>query len=249
MIMMAKLHFFDVDIARKYGVNAALIFQNLVFWIKKNEEKGNNFHNGTYWTYNSREQYHKQFPYLKISQINSAFKKLIDNGMIVTGNFNKNSYDQTLWYALTDFGESIVRESLFDSSESTDGTGENDDVLLSYNNNNNTANISTNNARQSLDSSSETVKKSYGEFNNVKLTEEEYKKLTSEYGKSIANDFIDRVDRSIASKGTRYKSHYATIKEWIIRAVNDGKLNVKASKEAEEYIEFVDSIDYSTLST
>lgn len=247
---MAKLHYFDADIAMEYGVYAALIFQNLVFWIKKNEEKGNNFHNGTYWTYNSREQYHKQFPYLKISQINSAFKKLIDNGMIITGNFNKNSYDQTLWYALTDFGESIVRESLFDSSESTDGTGENDDVLLSYNNNNNTANISTNNAQQSLDSSSKkNVMNRYGEFKNVKLSDEDYDRLINDYGKTIANDFIDRVDRSIASKGTRYKNHYATIKEWIIRAVNEGKLNVKASKEAEEYIEFVDSIDYSTLQT
>ena len=247
---MAKLHYFDADFAMEYGVYAALIFKNLIFWIKKNEEKGNNFHNGTYWTYNSREQYHKQFPYLKISQINSAFKKLIDNGMIVTGNFNKNSYDQTLWYALTDFGESIVRESLFDSSESTDGTGENDDVLLSYNNNNNTANISTNNAQQSLDSSSKkNVMNRYGEFKNVKLSDEDYDRLINDYGKTIANDFIDRVDRSIASKGTRYKNHYATIKEWIIRAVNEGKLNVKASKEAEEYIEFVDSIDYSTLQT
>ncbi len=244
---MAKLHYFDADIAMEYGVYAALIFQNLVFWIKKNEEKGNNFHNGTYWTYNSREQYHKQFPYLKISQINSAFKKLIDNELIITGNFNKNSYDQTLWYALTDLGLSKATNSLIDSSEFTDGTGENDDVLLSYNNN--TANISTNNAQQSLDSSSKNAMNRYGEFKNVKLTEEEYKKLTNEYGKSIANDFIDRLDRHIASKGTRYKSHYATIKEWIIRAVSEGKVNVKASKEAEEYKEFVDNIDFSTLTT
>lgn len=246
---MAKLHYFDADFAMEYGVNAALIFQNLVFWIKKNEEKGNNFHNGTYWTYNSREQYHKQFPYLKISQINSAFKKLIDNELIITGNFNKNSYDQTLWYALTDLGLSKATTSLIDSSETTIGLGENDDMLTANNNTYNNTKSLTNNARQPFGSSSETVRKSYGEFNNVKLTEEEYKKLTNEYGKSIANDFIDRLDRSIASKGTRYKSHYATIKEWIIRAVNEGQLNVKASKEAEEYKEFVDNIDFSTLTT
>ena len=84
---------------------------------------------------------------------------------------------------------------------------------------------------------------------NIKLSDEDYDRLINDYGKTIANDFIDRLDRNIASKGTRYKNHYATLKEWIIRAINEGKLNVKASKEAEEYIEFVDSIDYSTLTT
>lgn len=249
MIMMAKLHFFDVDIAKKYGINAALIFQNLVFWIKKNEENGNNFHNGTYWTYNTRKQFHELFPYLNIGQINSAFKKLIDGGLIISGNYNKNSYNRTLWYALSETGESIVRSSSIDSLESPDGMGENDDMLIADINNNDITDSESNNALQFAKCSSKNAMNLYGEFKNVKLTEEEYKKLTNEYGKYIANDFIDRLDRHIASKGTKYKNHYATIKEWIIRAVNEGKVNVKASIEAEEYIEFVDSIDYSTLST
>ena len=247
--MMAKLHFFDVDIARKYGVNAALIFQNLVFWIKKNEEKGNNFHNGTYWTYNSREQYHKQFPYLKISQINSAFKKLIDNELIITGNFNKNSYDQTLWYALTDLGLSKATTSLIDSSETTIGLGENDDMLTANNNTYNSTNCLTNNARQPLGSSSDTVRKSYGEFNNIKLSDEEYDKLVNEFGKKLTVKYIDSVDRYIASKGAKYKNHYATIMDWISRAIDEGRISVKASKEIEELEEYVNSIDYSKLAT
>ena len=246
---MAKLHFFNVDIAKEYGVNAALIFQNLVFWIKKNEENGNNFRDGTYWTYNSRKQYNELFPYMSLYQINAAFKTLINNGLIITGNFNNNSYNQTLWYALSELGLSKVIDSSIESPETAVGLVDNDDLLFTNNNTNEIANSESYNAQQPLASSSKNGMKSYGEFNNVKLTDVEYEKLVNDYGRTIANDFIDRLDRHIASKGTRYKNHYATLKEWIIRAVNEGKLNVKASKEAEEYIEFVDSIDYSTLST
>ena len=246
---MAKMHYFDIDIAMEYGVNAALIFQNLVFWIKKNEENGNNFHNGTYWTYNSREQYHELFPYMSLYQINTAFKTLINNRLIITGNFNKNSYDQTLWYALSENGESRVRDSLIDSSESTVGEVNNSEMLYTDVNNNNVTNKTSNNALQSAKVLKKNDIKNFGEFNNVKMSEEEYNKLVSEYGKTIANDFIDCLDRNIASKGRKYKSHYATIKDWIIRAIDEGRLNVKAIKEAEEFEEYSNSIDFSKLTT
>ena len=242
-------HFFDADIAQKYGISAALIFQNLTFWIKKNAENGTNYHDGKYWTYNPRKQYYLLFPYLTRGQIDAGFKKLIDGGLIIVGRHDRNKYNRTLWYALTSYGESIVRDLSNDSSESTDGETNHNEMLLSYNNYNNIANINTNNAQQSLDSSSKNVMNRYGEFKNVKLSDEDYDRLINDYGKTIANDFIDRLDRNIASKGTRYKSHYATIKEWIIRAVNEGKLNVKASKEIEELEEYVNSIDYSKLAT
>ena len=49
-----------------------------------------------------------------------------------------------------------------------------------------------------------------GEFNNVKLSEDEYKKIT-ELG---LLDYIERLSAYIAQTGKRYKSHYATILNW-----------------------------------
>lgn len=50
----------------------------------------------------------------------------------------------------------------------------------------------------------------YGEFKNVKLSDEEYKKLKD---KNLL-DYIEKLSSYMKSKGKRYKSHYATILNW-----------------------------------
>lgn len=67
-------------------------------------------------------------------------------------------------------------------------------------------------------------KKSYGEFNNVLLTDEEYAKLE----KSNLLPYIEKLSSYIASKGKKYKSHYATILNW----------SKKEKKEIDPYAEY-----------
>ena len=98
---MGVKHYFEVYIAMKYGVHSALLFQNLWFWIKKNQDNGQNFFDGYYWTYNSKKAFAELFPYMSERQIDYALKKLIDAGLVLTGNYNKVPYDRTLWYAIT----------------------------------------------------------------------------------------------------------------------------------------------------
>ena len=50
-------HIFDVEIAQKYGIHAAVLLENLGYWIKQNEANESNFYDGTYWTFNSRRAY------------------------------------------------------------------------------------------------------------------------------------------------------------------------------------------------
>jgi hypothetical protein len=94
------LHSFDPDIAEKVGVNAAVIYQNLVFWIEKNQANDKHFHEGKYWTYNSISAFEQMFSYLTTSQIRTAIKHLLESGLIVEGNFNKKGYDRTKWYSV-----------------------------------------------------------------------------------------------------------------------------------------------------
>lgn len=109
-------HIFDVDIAEKYGIHAAILLENLGYWIKQNEANETNFFDGHYWTFNSRRAYREIFPYMSERQIDTAFHKLIDDGLVITGNYNKLAYDRTLWYALTQKGKSILH---FDGMETT----------------------------------------------------------------------------------------------------------------------------------
>ena len=73
---MAEIHYFDIHIAELYGVNCAVILQNIWHWIKKNEANGTNYYDGNYWTYNSTKAFKELFPYLSQKQIETALKKL-----------------------------------------------------------------------------------------------------------------------------------------------------------------------------
>lgn len=93
-------HSFDPLIATQVGLNAAVIYQNLLFWIEKNEANDHNLKDGRYWTYNSIAAFAKLFPYFTEKQIRTALDKLLNAGLILKGNYSKDRYDRTAWYAL-----------------------------------------------------------------------------------------------------------------------------------------------------
>lgn len=102
-------HSFDTKIAEKYGIASAVLLNHFYFWIEKNKANGTHYHDGYYWTYSSRDGLSKLFSYLTPRQIDYAVKKLIDDGLVITGNYNKSMYDHTLWYAITKKGYSILQ--------------------------------------------------------------------------------------------------------------------------------------------
>jgi hypothetical protein len=57
-------------------------------------------------------------------------------------------------------------------------------------------------------------KNPYGEFQNVLLTTAEYDKLGIKFGNQKAGEMIERMSAGVASKGYKYKSHYAAILNW-----------------------------------
>ncbi|MBT9158933.1 MAG: hypothetical protein DDT26_00182 [Dehalococcoidia bacterium] len=95
-------HQFDVDDAVRYGVEAAIMLQNIRFWIAKNKANKRHFYDGRYWTYNSARAFTELFPYWSQPQIRRVLAKLIDAGVLVVGEYNQNPYDHTRWYALSD---------------------------------------------------------------------------------------------------------------------------------------------------
>lgn len=101
-------HNFDVAIATKYGIAEAVLLNHFQFWIEKNKANGTNYFDGNYWTYNSVKAFQELFPYLSIKQVRTALKRLIDEGILQTGNYNAKTYDRTLWYSITEKGEALL---------------------------------------------------------------------------------------------------------------------------------------------
>ena len=102
-------HHFNVELAKEYGILEAVLLNNLQFWIEKNRANGTNFYDGNYWTYNSAKAFSELFPYASQKQIRKALQNLIGEGIIQTGNYNKNPYDRTLWYSFTEKGNRIFQ--------------------------------------------------------------------------------------------------------------------------------------------
>jgi DNA-binding HxlR family transcriptional regulator len=104
-------HHFSVEIAEQYGVTEAILLNNLYFWIKHNEANGVNFHDGSFWTYNSVKAFSELFPYVSGKTIERALKHLQDEGLVISGNYNDIPSNRTLWYSLTDKGFEVINRS------------------------------------------------------------------------------------------------------------------------------------------
>lgn len=91
---------FNIEIATEYGVTEAIIIENIAFWTHKNIANGTNQHDGRYWVYNSVKAWGELFPFWGSAAIVNALKRLEDQGVIATGNYNKSTYDRTKWYSL-----------------------------------------------------------------------------------------------------------------------------------------------------
>lgn len=114
-------HSFNTDVAKKYGVHSAILLNNIAFWCLKNKANSTHEHDGHFWTYNSKKAFSELFPYMTARQIDYALKRLIDDGILITGNFNANAYDRTLWYAVTKKGYSILQNCSMDDTSMKNG--------------------------------------------------------------------------------------------------------------------------------
>ena len=122
-------HSFNIYIAERYGIPSAVLLKNIYFWIEKNRANETNYYDGYYWTYNSKKAFADLFPYLNPRQIDYALKKLIDDGLLITGNYNKVAYDRTLWYAITKKGYSILQNCEMETTKKGNGNPENDEPI------------------------------------------------------------------------------------------------------------------------
>jgi hypothetical protein len=93
---------FDSEIAKKYGVNEAIFIYNIFFWVNHNEANRKHFYKGRYWTYNTKKAFIELFPFWSYDQVRNIIKKLQENTVLLTDNFNENTWDRTTWYSLSD---------------------------------------------------------------------------------------------------------------------------------------------------
>jgi DNA-binding HxlR family transcriptional regulator len=95
-------HKFDIEHARQYGIEEAVLISNFTFWITHNRANGENFRDGKTWTWNSHKAFAELFPYMTRDSIRRTLEKLEKGGVIVKGQHNPDPKNRTLWYAFAD---------------------------------------------------------------------------------------------------------------------------------------------------
>lgn len=192
-------HFND-KAACKYGVEEAVMLNNLYYWVLKNKANNKHFHDGYYWTYNSLKAFEKLFPFWSKRQIERILNNLEKKKAIKTGNYNKAGYDRTKWYTITETVISIYANGEIDFTEWGNGNHETVTPIP----NNKPVNKPNN-------------KHIYAEF--VSMTEDEYNKLIEKYGEIPTKQMIEVLDNYKGANGKKYKSDYRAILNWVVDKV------------------------------
>lgn len=135
-------HSFDIEAAEAFGLQEAILIKNFQYWILKNKANQKHHYDGRYWTYNSIKALSELFPYWSHRQVENYVKSLVNQNVLITGNYNNSAYDRTIWYAF--FDESIFLNANFHSRFSVNGNTEMSISNTNSNTNNNTNTIITN---------------------------------------------------------------------------------------------------------
>ena len=240
---MIDKHFFSTKLAKRFGIEAAIMIENLFYWIDKNAANNVHYYDGSYWTYNSVQAFSKLFDYMNITKINRVLdflegkekepkdgksdKKLIK--IIKSGNYNKSKMDRTKWYAFTDEGLEILKECGYELSKNnptkrTNAFSQNEQMHLVKMNKCNPAkrvndiisniNITSNNTNINTDISTDEK-----ETTDMSSTPTQAEKKKSSSAKQKKDMVLDSNNRLAAAADPA--SRYGRFMKWAVQTIPD----------------------------
>lgn len=105
------------SLAEKTGLNESIVLQQLHYWLQ--ESKNNR--DGFKWVYNTYSDWKKQFPFWSDKTIRRIITKLENEGLIISGNYNKLGIDKTKWYRI-DYEKLEILTSPSGQNDQMEGT-------------------------------------------------------------------------------------------------------------------------------
>lgn len=233
-------HSFDTGVAQALGLNAASVYNHILYWLRHNFVEGTNFEEGKTWTYNSFEKMTKYMPYLTKDQIRRSLEDLFQAGLIIKSNFNNSKFDRTSWYSVPD--QSVINGSKNDHDKANLPNGQGEfakskrrDCHL-YNTREepreNPRDIHTPPSGGECVSSVPDREKKIERVNNVSTTQDQHSKLVEKYGEELTATCYQYLSdwKQSASPSTvkKHSSDYMRITGWAMQAVRE-----KIVKEAQ----------------
>lgn len=101
----------NFEIAKIAGVNAALVLSLIARRTGTVTPDGIFYDQDRVWMRSSMAGISERIPFLSVSAIRTALRKLKEAGLITVENFNATPYDHTKWYTLTEKAEELINPS------------------------------------------------------------------------------------------------------------------------------------------
>lgn len=131
------IHAFNVNVAKKIGLEEAIIIHSLLFWIEKSKGSDKNFFDGYYWTYNTLTELQRLFPYMSDSTIKRKIQNLKDCGLILVAQHAKYWSNRTNYYTVDSvkLTQCIQSDPMREGQSDLMGKGQNDPLFINSSNN------------------------------------------------------------------------------------------------------------------
>ena len=219
---------FDTGLAVHIGVTAAIVYNHIVYWLKINKAKKQNIHEGRTWMYETIKEISDYLQYITEKQIRVAIKTLVEKKLLIEGNFSKNKFDRTTWYAVPDEDVLGFSKSKFEAPSRANPSEDEDskNVCEAPSRANGSAlqgkctpyilqkNKQENNTQEEAPPAP-CVLVSFG--SHVKLKKEDHDKLVQDHGEAPVKELIDEMNDYCKAKGESYKDYAAAIRNWFKR--------------------------------
>ena len=250
-------HSFSTELAEQYGILEAVLLNHFQFWITHNAANDVHYHDGRYWTFNTVKAFADLFPYASAKQIRTALNRLIDAGVLMTGNYNKTTYDRTLWYAFTDEGLTICPIRQMDAPKKKNADAQKGKPIPNTNTttNTNTKQIKNNDqpakpSDQELVNEFEDLWRLYPRKQGKAKALEAYKRARKAgVDKTTVLDGISRYNAQITANKTKAKyimqgSTWFNGKRWEDEYTDQPKTQPKTKQEQidDDYLKYLESL-------
>jgi hypothetical protein len=91
-----------MSVAMEVGVEAAILLEDIYYWVNHNREREHNFNEGYYWTVNSYQDFVNRFPCFSVGKIKRLLAQLKTAGFIEARHYrNYDPRNRSLWYRTT----------------------------------------------------------------------------------------------------------------------------------------------------
>lgn len=260
-------HSFSIEYATLFqSSDMAIFLHHIEYWLRYNSSMKKNWKEGRYWTYQTFEDMHGHFPYWTVKQLRLIVSKLMKMGILIKGNFNKNTFDRTSWYSI-DYEKlnNELKNSHCDVPKRANaapiranGSAQKGEPIPNNIYNNKTTSI----CADSVDAPKPKIsRKKISQENKISrrkhvfTSKEEHDVLLSKYGEELLNKCYDHLEEWKASKKeTEPKvlekhTDFYRIKKWVKSAVEEEKTSSKGKGDVlkESYKEkvknYLDSVD------